>query len=207
MFKEVPNKKNIMKNKQFQELAKTLIFVLVFVLTVRTWVYASYFVPTGSMIHSIEIGDRLFVSKSSYGLKVPFTDSKLFTQKVNRGDIVVFPSPEPPHPDFIKRIVAIGGDYVKIRGERVWVNGILEDQAHLFFDDRLLPIPYRMDLIVPQGKLWAMGDNRRNSHDSRYWGFVDESTVKGKGIIIYWSHDSGKHLFTGYRLHRIGNML
>jgi len=70
-----------------------------------------------------------------------------------------------------------------------------------------MTLPERIKIKVPEGKLWAMGDNRRNSKDSRSWGFVDESTVEGKGVIIYWSHDPNQSLLSGYRFNRVGKFL
>jgi len=206
-MKKIINLERFIQNKTIREWVEALIFALIVAMIFRTWLYAPYRVPTGSMIHTIEIGDHLFVNKHAYGYVVPFTDTRLFTSKVERNDVVVFPYPEDPSIDFIKRIVAVGGDTIEIIGESVYINGKLEKADYVFYDETLMTLPERIKIKVPEGKLWAMGDNRRNSKDSRSWGFVDESTVEGKGVIIYWSHDPNQSLLSGYRFNRVGKFL
>ncbi|MCP4750905.1 MAG: signal peptidase I [Proteobacteria bacterium] len=206
-MKKIINLERYIKNKVVREWVEALIFALIVALVFRTWLYAPYRVPTGSMIHTIEIGDHLFVNKHAFGFVVPFTDIKFFPSEVQRGDIVVFPYPEDPSFDFIKRVIAVGGDEVEIIGETVYVNGDVEKGDHIYYDDSIMVLPEHIKRIVPEGKLWVMGDNRRNSKDSRYWGFVDEKTVEGKGVIIYWSHNPERSIFGGYRFDRIGQQL
>jgi len=195
------------KNKTLREWTEALIFALVVAFVFRTWLYAPYRVPTGSMIHTIEIGDHIFVNKHAYGYVIPFTGNRLAASRVQRGNIVVFPYPEDPSIDFIKRVIGIGGDHVRLVGEDVYINGTKENSPQVYLDPALLGMPMDREFVVPEGKLWVMGDNRRNSKDSRYWGFVDETQVTGQGVVIYWSHDSNQSLLTGYRLGRIGRML
>ncbi len=206
-MKKIINLERFIQNKTIREWVEALIFALVVAMIFRTWLYAPYRVPTGSMIHTIEIGDHLFVNKHAYGYVVPFTDIRLFSSKVERNDIVVFPYPEDPSIDFIKRIVAVSGDTIEIVGESVYINGELEKGEFVFYDETLMTLPEHIKITVPKGKLWAMGDNRRNSRDSRSWGFVDEKTVEGKGVIIYWSHDPQQSLISGYRFDRIAKFL
>ncbi len=206
-MKKIINLERFIQNKTIREWIEALIFALIVAMIFRTWLYAPYRVPTGSMIHTIEIGDHLFVNKHAYGYVVPFTDIRLFSEKVERNDIVVFPYPKDPSIDFIKRIVAVGGDTIEIIGESVYINGKLENAEYVFYDETLMTLPERIKITIPEGKLWAMGDNRRNSKDSRSWGFVDESTVEGKGVIIYWSHDPRNSLFSGYRFNRVAKFL
>ena len=201
------NLERFIKNQIIREWSEALLFALVVAFIFRTWLFAPYNVPTGSMTHTIEIGDHVFVNKNSYGFVIPFTDEKFLVKKVNRGDIVVFPYPEDPSIDFIKRVIAVGGDRVRLVGEDVYVNEKPQVGSHIFFDPNLLGMPLESDFTVPEGKLWVMGDNRRNSKDSRYWGYVEESKVTGKGIIIYWSHNANKSLLEGYRFDRIGMFL
>lgn len=206
-MKKIINLERIIKNKTIREWVEALIFALIVALIFRTWLYAPYRVPTGSMVHTIEIGDHLFVNKHAYGFVVPFTDIKLFPSRVERNDIVVFPYPEDPSIDFIKRIVAVGGDTVEVIGETVYINGNVEKADFVYYDKSLMTLPEHIKVTVPEGKLWAMGDNRRNSKDSRSWGFVDEKTAEGKGVIIYWSHNPEHSIFSGYRFDRIGKFL
>lgn len=206
-MRKIINLERFIKNKTIREWVEALIFAGIVALIFRTWFYAPYRVPTGSMIHTIEKGDHLFVNKHAYGFVVPFTETRIFRSKVSRKDIVVFPYPEDPSIDFIKRVVAVGGDEIEIIGEMVYVNGERENAPYLYYDDKLLAMPENFKVKVPKGKLWVMGDNRRNSKDSRYWGFVDEKTVEGKGVIIYWSHNPENWLLSGYRFDRIATLL
>jgi len=206
-MKKIINFERFIKNKTIREWVEALVFALIVALIFRTWLFAPYRVPTGSMIHTIEIGDHIFVNKHSYGYWLPFTDTTLASSPVERGDIVVFPFPEDPSIDFIKRTIAIGGDTIEIKGESVFVNGKPENGNYRYYDRSLMAMPEKRKFVVPEGKLWVMGDNRRNSKDSRFWGFVDEKTVEGKGLIIYWSHDPRNSMFSGYRIDRVGKLL
>lgn len=195
------------KNKLLREWIEAALFALIIAAIFRTWLYAPYRIPTGSMIHTIEIGDQLFVNQHAYGFKIPFTQTKLFLSSVQRGDIIVFPYPLNPKIDFIKRVIGMQGDKIELSGEKVYINGTLEVAEYLYYDPAAVVIPENRTIIVPPGKLWVMGDNRRNSSDSRVWGFVDEISVKGKGTIIYWSHNPTHNLLTGYRFDRIATLL
>src|SRR3989339_1011616 len=163
---KIINLERFIKNKTIREWTEALLFAAIVAFIFRTWAWAPYRVPTGSMIHTIEIGDHIFVNKHAYGFVVPLTDTKLLISPVQKGDIIVFPYPEDPSIDFIKRAIAVGGDQVKLEGENVWVNGVLDQSPSLFFDDSLLGLPMERAFTVPQGKVWVMGDNRRNSRDS-----------------------------------------
>ena len=206
-MKKIINLERFIKNKTIREWVEALIWAFVVAMIFRTWLYAPYRVPTGSMIHTIEIGDHLFVNKHAYGFVIPFTDSKILRSKVERRDIIVFPYPENPEIDFIKRVIGVGGDTIEIIGENVYVNGELEMQTTVFLDNRLFSQPDNRKIVIPKGKLWVMGDNRRNSKDSRYWGFVDETTVMGRGSFVYWNHNPHFNIFSGYDLSRIGKIL
>jgi signal peptidase I len=179
-------------------------FAIVAAVTFRTWFLSPYSIPTSSMVHTIEIGDHIFVNKHAYGYILPFTNQRVFQKKVQRGDVIVFPYPLEPKLDYIKRVIGIPGDEIRIIGETVFVNGIEEQIDYLYFDPAFLTLPENIVTTVPVGKLWVMGDNRRNSKDSRFWGFVDENTVEGKAVLIFWSHDPEKNLGEGYRFDRIG---
>lgn len=226
-MKKIINLERFIKNRQLREWIEALIVAGIVALIFRTWIYSPFKVPTGSMIPTIQIGDYLFANMHAYGLRVPFTDYKLFESKVERGDIIIFPSPEEGSDlDYIKRAIAIGGDEVEFKGEDVYINGQLEPSVKPFFNPSEPPIykdtlllktpncrkyysilPKGNSFTVPQGKIWAMGDNRRNSSDSRCWGLLDESTVFGKGILVFWNHDPNQNIFSGYQLNRIGTFL
>lgn len=207
------NLERIIKHKGIREWAEALVFALIVAAIFRTWLYSPYRVPTGSMIHTIEIGDYLFADMHAYGFVVPFTDIKLFPSKVKRGDIIVFPNPRDPSIDYIKRAVAIEGDVVEIVGETIYINGKPETGQYRYYDENLLPVNYSNEFAVsrkftvPAGKAWPLGDNRRNSLDGRFWGFVNLKDVRAKGLFIHWSHDPQETVFAGYRFNRLGKWL
>lgn len=194
----------IIKDKTTREWVEAVIIAVVFALVFRTWLYSPFQVPTGSMIPTIQIGDHLFADMHAYGYVIPFSDEKIFESPVERGDIVIFPFPKDPSVDYIKRAIAVEGDKVKLVGQDVYINGKKEAEMPYyrkkevpFYDPMAYPVVYdqrRMyvpeEFTIPKGKIWVLGDNRRNSLDGRFWGFVDVKNVKGKGLFIYWSRDS-----------------
>ncbi len=210
---KIINLERFIKNDTIREWVEALIIALAIALVFRTWVYSPYRVPTGSMIPTIQIGDYLFADMHAYGFVIPFTDIKLFPSKVKRGDIIIFPSPKDPSIPYIKRAVAIEGDKIEIIDETIYINGKPEDQKVPFYNQYLNPLPYSdnfgvpQSFVVPKGKIWPLGDNRRNSSDGREWGFVDETDIRAKGLFIHWSHDPDKSIFSGYRFDRLGRWL
>ncbi|MGK0290566.1 MAG: signal peptidase I [bacterium] len=243
-MRKIINLERFIKNKVAREWTEALIFAFLVALVFRTWLYAPFKVPTGSMHPTINVGDNLFANMHAYGFKIPFADKKLFAEKVKKGDIIIFPYPKDPSVDYIKRAIATGGDKIRIVKEKVYINGKLEKADFAYFDPtknemigvspdltqnlssealkqckpqyaqhvvngRIYEGQFYMDcrITVPKGKIWAMGDNRRNSQDSRFWGFLDEKTVKGKAWMVYWSHNSNHGLFAGYQFNRIGTVL
>lgn len=192
-----------------REWAEALIFAVVIALGVRTFLIAPFKIPSGSMIPTIMVGDHIFATMFSYGIPVPFTDIKLMPEKIERGDIVIFPYPRNPDIDYIKRVVATGGEKVVIKNDQVFIDGEPLEEPYAFHDPRFGGSRKSNfgPVTVPEGKLFVMGDNRYNSQDGRVWGFVDEKTVKGRGWIIYFSHDPDAGWFDGYRLGRIASTL
>lgn len=205
----------VIPHRGLREWADALIFAFVIAMIVRSFLFAPFKIPSGSMIPTIEVGDHIFATMFSYGLHIPFTDARLFPRTPERGDIVIFPFPGDPSTDYIKRVIARGGEIVEVRGKEVWVNGKVLDEPYAYYDPakeaafgvKCEGLRYCGPLTVPPGHLFVMGDNRLDSADSRVWGFVDENTVKGRGRIIYWSHDPRESLLGGYRLGRIGMLL
>lgn len=209
--------------RSVREWVEALIFALVVAAIVRTFVFAPFKIPSGSMIPAIKIGDHIFATMFSYGLPVPFSGVKLFPTAIQRGDIVIFPYPLDPSVDYIKRAIALEGETVEVRGIIVYIDGKPLGEPYAFYEPDILAQikingnegPVFGPVTVPPGKIFVMGDNRFNSADSRAWvdrngnrkPFVDVSTVKGKGQIVYWSHDPEEGWFAGYRLGRIGTML
>jgi signal peptidase I len=205
----------IIPNRSLREWVDALVFAVVIAAIVRTFIIAPFKIPSGSMVPTIEVGDHIFATMFSYGIPVPLTDVKLAPTPVKRGDIVIFPFPADPSVDYIKRVIGTGGDTVEMRGEQVYVNGQPLDEPYAYYDPHVLrarqlsgQTPPRFGPVsVPPGKLFMMGDNRFNSSDSRFWGFVDEKTVRGRGWVIYFSHDPEDGLLAGYRLDRIAHTI
>lgn len=194
-----------------REYAEAILIALAIALVIRTFVVQAFKIPSGSMIPTLEIGDHILVNRFIYGFRIPYTRVRLlpFTTP-QRGDVIVFVYPEDNSKDFIKRVVGVGGDTVEIKDKRIYVNGrAWEDPYGVYTDPRVMP--KSMDprdnfgpVKVPPDELFVMGDNRDNSRDSRYWGFVHIGEVKGKAFLIYYSWDSSNH---GIRWARIGKII
>ena len=208
----------LIPNRTIREWTEALIFAVVVATFVRTYFFAPFQIPSGSMLPTIQIGDHIFASMYTYGSPIPFTDIKLFKKPVKRGDIVIFPYPQDPSIDYIKRAVGLPGETLEIRKDKVFINGELLHEPYAYFEPNerksrqaqglaAAPTSRYGPVNIPQGKLFAMGDNRYNSADSRFWGFVDIDTITGKGQIIYWSHNPEKSIFNGYRFERIFDFL
>lgn len=189
---------NWIKDKTTREWVEALIFALVVATIVRTFLFGPFRIPSGSMLPTIQIGDQIFATMYSYGVPIPFTDVKIAPKPVQRGDIIIFPSPEDPSIDFIKRAIALGGETIEIKNDKVYINGTLYKDPFSYFDEdpkvkrhaRYAPnVRNYGPVTVPDGYIFAMGDNRYNSHDSRFWGFVEKKKIMGKGQIVYWSKE------------------
>ncbi len=178
-------------------------------LVVRSSVVEAFWVPSGSMLPTIQIGDHLFVNKLAYGMHLPFVGKEVTQWRpLERGDIIVFTSPVDHKTDLIKRVIAVEGDRVEIRNKRLRINGTEVDDPHANFTDPHVRDTAPRDnfgpVTVPPGKFFVMGDNRDQSYDSRYWGVADATDVKGKAMFIYWSWNSQTHWL---RWDRFGHFL
>lgn len=175
----------------FREYAESLLIALLMALFVRTFIVQAFVIPSGSMRMTLVEGDRILVDKVTYGIRIPFTDIQLpEIRPPQRGDIVVFRSPEDPSRDFIKRLAAVGGDTVEIRDLRVWINGKSLNDPPVFtrinyYNRGDYGVPNR-PIRVPPGHYFFLGDNSSSSRDSRYWGFLPESNIIGRAFVIYW---------------------
>lgn len=204
------------KKSSLRETIEAIVVAFAIALVIRTFVIQAFKIPSGSMIPTLLIGDHLLVNKFMLGtpVDIPFTNIHLFRmpglRKPQRGDIIVFKYPEDPTRDFIKRVVGVGGDVIESKDKTLFVNGRKLVEQYVQHVDSFIK-PASMDgrdnfgpVTVPKGSVFAMGDNRDQSYDSRFWGFVDLSMIKGKAIIIYWSWDSDK---TWVRFNRIGGLI
>lgn len=195
----VENEKTINKKSRFREFAEAVIIAFLMAAVFRTFVAQAFKIPSGSMEDTLAIGDHLMVNKFIYGTKLPFSDKRILTLRdPRRGDVVVFKYPEDPSKDFIKRIVGIPGDTVEGIEKTVYVNGKPFENIHEVHKDKNI-IPKEKDprdtfgpVTVPPDSYFMMGDNRDNSHDSRFWGFVNRQQIKGLAFIKYWSWDKEK---------------
>ena len=193
--KEAPAKSKI------REYVESILWAIVLALIIRTCLVQSFKIPSGSMEDTLVIGDCLLVNKFIYGIKVPFTDLRLpRLRDPKRGDVVVFRYPEDRSKDFIKRLIGVPGDEIQIRDKRVYVNGALYQNPHeVHKDPQILPRESTQrdnfgPVRVPANAYFMMGDNRDNSLDSRFWGFVDKADVVGLAVIKYWSWDQSRWL-------------
>lgn len=204
------------KKSNLRETIEAIVVAFAIALVIRTFVIQAFKIPSGSMIPTLQIGDHLLVNKFLLGtpVDVPFTNIHLFRmpglRKPQRGDIVVFKYPEDPTRDFIKRVIGVEGDVIESKDKTLVVNSRKLVESYAQHVDSFIK-PVGMDkrdnfgpVTVPKDSVFVMGDNRDQSYDSRFWGFVDLSKIKGKAIIIYWSWDSDK---TWVRLNRIGSLI
>ena len=185
------------KRSRFRENVEAILIAVIIALFIRTFVVQAFKIPSGSMKPTLQVGDHILVNKFIYGVKIPYLSSVLLPVKVpQRGDIVVFKFPVDPRKDFIKRVIAVPGDVVEIRDKTIFINGRqVNHDFGVFTDSRtiagnLKPRDNLGPITVPLGALFVMGDNRDESFDSRFWGFVPIRDVSGKAFIIYWSWDS-----------------
>lgn len=176
---------------------KSIILALIIALFIRTFVVQAYKIPSGSMIPTLLVGDYLLVNKLSFGVKNPFKDEFIYFRNLpNRQEIVVFTYPLNKHQDFIKRVIGLPGDVVQIVNKRVYVNGKPLEEPYVKFTDpevypkEVSPRDNFGPVKVPPGMIFVLGDNRDQSYDSRFWGFVPVNHLKGKALIIYFSWDS-----------------
>jgi signal peptidase I len=196
---ETPAQATVTKKNIVREYAESIIVAVILALIIRTFIVQAFKIPSGSMEDTLLIGDHLLVCKFLYGTKIPFTDSKILKiRDPKRGDVIVFEYPEDPSKDFIKRVVGIPGDVVEGRDKKVFVNGKPFENPHEIHKESDI-IPKAQNprdtfgpVTVPPDSYFVMGDNRDRSYDSRFWGFVKSSKIKGLAFIKYWSWDKEK---------------
>ena len=196
-----------------REYVEAIVIAILLALVIRTLIVQAFTIPSGSMMDTLLVGDYILVNKFLFGPEVPLTDYRLPALRMpDRGDIIVFKYPQDEKRDFIKRIVATPGETVQVRGQQVLINGQPLEEPYVRGNPSALShsgaagfcgYAYACEpLVVPADSYFVMGDNRDNSQDSRYWGFVKRDKVKGKAFLIYWSWDSDRHWLRWWRLGR-----
>ena len=197
------------------EWAKSLAVIIVLFLIIRTFLVQTFVITSGSMEDTLQVGDFLLISKAAYGAVIPGTDNRLpgYTDP-RRGDVIVFRAAHEPNMDLVKRLIALPGDTVAMQAGVLYLNGVAQvepylkgtpsaqDASHPAFQwqrEHLAgaagsrgyqPTLHNWGpLVVPEGRYFALGDNRQQSLDSRFWGFVDATKVKGRAVFLYWSYD------------------
>lgn len=203
------------RKSTLREYSESIGIAVAIALLLRAFVVEAFQIPSGSMIPTLEVGDHIFVAKFSYGLVVPFSNKKILEfRQPSRGDVIVFKFPQDPSIDYIKRVVGLPGEKVELRHNELFINdkpmsrehvGAYHDEGapderdkelwHETLGDKqheALQEPNRMPqsygpIVVPEGNVFVMGDNRDNSSDSRVWGTVAHDLIKGKALIVWWS--------------------
>ena len=208
------------KKSVLREYFESIVIAVILALFVRTWVVQAFKIPTGSMENNLLIGDHLLVNKFVFAPTLNPLEAKLLPiDPIRRGDIVVFKYPEEPDRDFIKRVIGLPGDTIELRNKKVFINGKGMDEPYVHFlfpaeegsgsEGGLADFDVRRNygpVMVPADHYFMMGDNRDNSQDSRYWGFMPATYVKGEALFIYFSFTENaplSHFFTGVRWNRI----
>ncbi|HEX9368720.1 MAG TPA: signal peptidase I [Vicinamibacterales bacterium] len=210
------------KKSVVREYFESIVIAVILALFVRTWVVQAFKIPTGSMENNLLIGDHLLVNKFIFGpTPLAIGRALLPVRPIRRGDIVVFKYPDEPDRDFIKRVIGLPGETIELKNKKVYVNGKPLDEPYVHFltppsndyqeitssdvRERFGPV------TVPGERYFVMGDNRDNSQDSRYWGFLPRSYVKGRALLIYWSYESGREDYVdeglGASIKRMGSVV
>jgi signal peptidase I len=205
------------KKPWYREWSEAMIVAVILALIIRTFLFQAFKIPSGSMLDTLLIGDHLLVNKFIYGTHIPGLDGKyLKIRDPERGDVVVFEFPGDEgksfleRRDFIKRVVGLPGDVIEVKAKQVYVNGkpfTLRQERHK--DPETIPAvasprDFTGPIKVPADSYFVMGDNRDYSFDSRFWGYVHKSKIKGLAFIKYWSWDSKGDLLHKIRFNRIG---
>lgn len=217
---EAPVEKTKTREKAtLQEYLESLLVTVILALFGTSFIVQAFKIPSPSMERTLLVGDHLLVNKFIFGGRGAWYEKFLPYRPIRRGDIIVFRFPFQDHPHYVKRVIGVPGDRIKIVDQQVYVNGQKLNEPYVVHDpgatyktfnenfppprNHLLPSDTQPEwardirnhivgdeLVVPKDKYFAMGDNRDNSADSRYWGFVDRDAIMGRPVLIYWSVDA-----------------
>jgi signal peptidase I len=211
----IKTKKPENKKSVFREYTESIVIAILLALLIRAFVVQAFKIPSGSMKPTLLVGDHILVNKFIYGIKlrVPFTAINFTLIPVSspkRNDVMVFIYPMDKSKDFIKRVIGLPGDVIQVINKMVYINDRPMNDPHGFHSDQMIipgaeqPRDNFGPVTVPPNHYFVMGDNRDESYDSRYWGYVDREEIIGQAFIIYWSWDSSNF---GVRWRRIGRLI
>lgn len=205
-----------------REYVESIVVAIILAFLIRTYVVQLFKIPSGSMEDTLLVGDYPVVNKVLYGLKMPITGERLFPMReIQQGDVIVFKYPQEPSKDFIKRVVGLPGDEIRIEAKTVYVNGKAYVNPHEVHKEFGVTQPCPPGLIydynckrdnmpplrVPEDSYFVMGDNRDRSYDSRFWGFVAKEQVKGRAFMKLWSVDGPIWEMWHVRWDRVGRLI
>jgi signal peptidase I len=193
------------KKSTLREYFESIVIAVILALFIRTFVVQAFKIPTGSMEENLLIGDHLLVNKFIFGPSASAVERAVLPMaSLKRGEVVVFKYPEEPDRDFIKRVIGLPGETVELREKKVYINGTPLNEPYVHFlapprggtefnEVTSFDVRERYGPVtVPPNQYFVMGDNRDNSQDSRYWGFLPRELVKGKALVVYWSYEAGR---------------
>ena len=211
MAKDDKSKTKEKTKSNVKEYIESIIIAILIALFIRTFIICAYKIPSRSMVQTLLVGDHILVNKFLYGVKIPLLRNTIIpVRDPKRGEIVVFIFPNDRSKDFIKRVIGVGGDTIEIKNKKIFINGKEYSDSYGIYSDNII-YPATMQprdnygpVTVPKNSIFVMGDNRDESLDSRFWGFVDLKDVEGKAFIIYWSWNHEDH---NLRWQRLGNLL
>ena len=203
------------KKTLFKDYLEPILIAILLALFIRAFVVQAFKIPSSSMEPTLLVGDHLLVNKFIYGIRIPYANVKLFQwKKPQRGDVIVFIYPKDPSKDFIKRVIGTEGEKIQIIQNKIYINDRLIDDPWGHFEKNSLPGYFLREMgnfgpvVVPKDSLFVLGDNRDNSQDSRFWGFLGVNAVLGKAFILYFSWNANSEdLFEKVRWSRIGNLI
>jgi signal peptidase I len=212
MAKDDKSKTKEKKKSKVKEYTESIIIAILIAVFIRTFIICAYKIPSRSMVQTLLVGDHILVNKFLYGVKIPFLRKTIIpVSEPQRSDIVVFIYPHDRSKEYIKRVIGIGGDTIEIKNKKIFINGKEYSDSYGIYSDNQVIYPASIQprdnfgpVTVPKGSLFVMGDNRDESADSRFWGFVDLKDVQGKAFIIYWSWNHEDH---NLRWQRLGHLL
>lgn len=196
---------------KIKEYVESIIIAILIALFIRTFIICAYKIPSRSMAPTLLVGDHILVNKFIYGVKIPLLRRTIIpASEPKRGEVVVFIYPNDRSKDFIKRVIGVAGDKIEIKNKKIFINDEeFKDSYGIFSDSLVLPKSLQPrdnfgPIIVPEKSIFVMGDNRDESLDSRFWGFVNLKDVEGKAFIIYWSWNRDEN---NLRWNRLGQLL